>query len=76
MFKSTICNSIRKHLKEDAYTQVHPRDKHLRQYEDFNFSFWAKILDEETILILVQDEKGNPEEYVTDYASFYKTYKF
>ncbi len=75
MFKSKICNSIRRHLKENGYVQVHPKNKNLRKYENFNFSFWAKILDEESILILVQDEKGNSEEYVTDYVSFYRTYK-
>lgn len=76
MKKELINKSIRKHLKEDEYTMVHPKNKHLQTYEDFGYSFWAMIWDEEDIQILVQDTQGNSEEYYMDYPTFFNTYKY
>ncbi len=76
MRQKSINKAIRKHLKEDGYTQVHPKNRNLQRYEDFGFSFWAKIWDEEDIQILVQDEKGNSEDYYLDYRKFLNNYKY
>ncbi len=76
MRQKSINKVIRKHLKEDGYTQVHPKNRNLQRYEDFGFSFWAKIWDEEDIQILVQDEKGNSEDYYLNYRKFLNNYKY
>ena len=76
MKQELINKSIREHLKEDTYTMVHPKNKHLQTYEEFGISFLAKIWDEEDIQILVQDGEGNSEEYYMDYPTFFNTYKY
>ena len=76
MRQKSINKAIRKHLKEDGYTQVHPKNRNLQRYEDFGFFFFLKIWDEEDIQILVQDEKGNSEDYYLDYRKFLNNYKY